>query len=112
MLFNLFGKKEDETNNIFKDKVYINSTGKMNACLQLAKEHSNALFIAWFTETENTFKAFFTKNGEAEKRIILAQFITPDLLQDRIPVFLEHHPLHTKEENFNGHMAAYQHVGF
>ena len=64
MLSNLFGKKEGtETNAIFKDKVYINSTGKMNACLQLAKIQPGIIFIAWFKHTAQTFKTFFTKNG-------------------------------------------------
>ena len=64
MLSTLFGKKEDtESPAIFKDKVYINSTGKMNACLQLAKAQPNVIFIAWFNDTAKTYKAIFIQNS-------------------------------------------------
>ena len=60
MLSTLFGKKEDtESPAIFKDKVYIHLTGKMNACLQLAKTQPEVIFIAWFDETAKNYKIFF-----------------------------------------------------
>ncbi len=99
MLFNLFGKKEgNETPTLFKDKVYINSTGKMDACLQRAKELPNAYFIAWFKETASFYKTFFTQNGIDENRITEAHLVDKMQFQNREPIFLEHHPLHAKEE--------------
>lgn len=99
MLSALFGKKEDpESPAVFKDKVYIHSTGKMNACLQLAKTQPEAIFIAWFNETAETYKAFFTQNGINEAGIItVAKLLDISLLQNSQPVFLEHYPLHAKE---------------
>ena len=99
MLFNLFGKKEDNgTTSLFKDKVYINSTGKMNACLQRAKDLPEAIFIAWFAETAIAYKIFFAQNGMDESRITEAHLVDKSLLQILEPIFLEHHPLHAKEE--------------
>ncbi len=98
MLSNLFGKKEGtETNAIFNDKVYINSTGKMNACLQLAKTQPGAIFIAWFRQTEETYKAFFTQNEIDESRILFAATFDKTKLQNHLPVFLEHYPLNENE---------------
>jgi len=98
MLSNLFGKKEGtETDAIFKDKVYINSTGKMNACLQLAKIQPGIIFIAWFKHTAQTFKTFFTKNGIDESRVLLAGGFDKIMVQNHQPVFLEHYPLSAKE---------------
>jgi hypothetical protein len=98
MLSNLFGKKEGtETDKNFKDKVYINSTGKMNACLQLVKENSSIIFIAWFKETAKIFKTCFEKNGIDESRILLAGAFDKMIVQDHHPVFLEHYPLNAKE---------------
>ena len=95
MLFDLFGKKEDtETTAIFKDKVYIHATGKMNACLQLAKTQPEVLFIAWFKKTAETYKAFFLQNGIDGARIITVAELD---LQNYQPVFLEHYPLPAKE---------------
>ena len=99
MLFNLFGKKEgNESPALFKDKVYINSAGKMNACLKRAKELPNAYFIAWFKETASFYKAFFIQNGIDETRITEAHLVDKNYLENFEPVFLEHHPLHAKEE--------------
>ena len=98
MLSNLFGKKEaTETDTIFKNKVYINSTGKMNACLQLAKENPSTVFIAWFNETAETYKTFFAQNGIDEARITTVNKINPTILQNHQPIFLEHYPLPAKE---------------
>lgn len=98
MLLNLFGKKEDpESPAVFKDKVYIHSTGKMNACLQLAKTQPEVIFIAWFNETAKTYKAFFLQNGIEEARITMVDKIDIAILQKHQPVFLEHYPLPAKE---------------
>jgi dihydrofolate reductase len=98
MLSTLFGKKEDpESPAIFKDKVYIHSNGKMNACLKLAKTQPEAIFIAWFNETAETYKTFFAQNGIDEARITTVNKINPTILQNHQPVFLEHYPLHAKE---------------
>ena len=98
MLSNLFGKKEGtETDAIFKDKVYINSTAKMNACLQLAKTQPGIIFIAWFKQTAEMFKTFFTKNGIDESRILLAGAFDKITVQNHQPVFLEHNPVNAKE---------------
>ena len=98
MLSNLFGKKEgNETDTIFKDKVYVNSTGKMNACLQLAKIQPGIIFIAWFKQTAEMFKASFEKNGIDESRILLAVTFDKTIVQKHQTVFLEHYPLNAKE---------------
>ena len=98
MLLNLFGKKEEsESDAIFKDKVFINTTGKMNACLSLANEYPEAIFIAWFTETAQEYKAFFTKNNISEARIIEAAAVNPEIIIKHLPIFLEHHPMNARE---------------
>ncbi len=98
MLFNLFGKKrEGETGKLFKDKVYITSAGKMNACIQLAKEHPDALFIAWFNDTATTYQSIFIENNLDSNRVILAEVVSAEWSQTNSPVFLEHHPLLSKE---------------
>jgi hypothetical protein len=106
MLFNLFGsKEEDKEPRVFKDKVYIGSAAKMNACVALAKEQPDILFIAWFSDTAEKYKAFFIENGLDGNNITEARLIHTAQLQTHIPVFVEHYPLHAKElalvENWN-----------
>lgn len=98
MLLNLFGKKEESENDaIFKDKVFINTEGKMNACLRLAIDKPNVVFIGWFTATVLEYKTFFTVNNIAESRVIAAGTASVELLNEYQPIFLEHHPMNAKE---------------
>ncbi len=97
MLFNLFGKTNKETAIIFTDKVFVSSSAKMNACLQLAKDQTNILFIAWFAETAKKFTEYFARHGFAGIEIVQASRFHIGKLADKIPVFLEHYPLHEKE---------------
>jgi hypothetical protein len=55
------------------------------------------LFIAWFSETVGIYKAFFTKNGIDETRVMQADKMDVAIVQSHQPVFLEHYPLHAKE---------------
>ena len=98
MLLNLFGKKEESENDaIFKDKVFINTAGKMNACLRMAIEMPDAIFIGWFAATVQEYKAFFKANNIAETRIIVAETASQELINEQQPIFLEHHPMNAKE---------------
>lgn len=98
MLFNLFGKKEDgQADRLFADKVYIESEGKMNACLELALSNQPILFITWFSETFHRYRDFFNQNGATEAHIAEARLVDLALLQDLTPVFVEHYPLNARE---------------
>ena len=98
MLFNLFGKNKVENGEpTFADKVFISSNAKMNACLQLAKDQPGTLFIAWFGHTAKTCQDYFIQNGLSEFKLTEARLLHTVQLQDGTPVFLEHHPLHSKE---------------
>ena len=101
MFSNLFGKKESEDkDHLFKDRAYMNTEAKMKACTALAKENESAIFIAWFSDTAKQFKNYFSTNGLDENRITEARYLTASQLQSFTPVFVEHYPVHTKEENF------------
>ncbi len=99
MFGNLFGKKEDEsTDHLFKDRAFMTSNAKLNACTALAKEDEGHLFIAWFKDTVKQFRDHFRENGISESRVIDAsQLHSPQLIAHK-PVFVEHYPLHSKEE--------------
>ena len=76
MLFNLFvSKTKDKEPRIFKDKVYIGSEAKMNACAELVKQQPDTLFIAWFSDTAKKFKAFFIEKGLDENYITEARLM-------------------------------------
>lgn len=101
MFFNLFGKKDSpKGDEAVRDRVYISSEGKMNACIALAKDSPNYIFIGWFNKTVQLFKENFIKNGIEENRVFEAKHFNSSLLQNKTAIFLEHYPLHEKEAIF------------
>jgi hypothetical protein len=109
MSFSLFGKKEQAApERIFVDRTYMTTTAKINACLTLAKEQPNTLFICWFADTLKKFKEIFRKQGLDELRVIDAKNLHSTMLHNKTPVFTEHYPLHTKELALIEHWAPQQ----
>ena len=81
MLFNLFGKKEEEAeNHVFVDRAYVTTAAKMNACAALAKKEPGYLFICWFDDTMEKFKVFFSGQEIDEGRVIIARYMNEHLL--------------------------------
>lgn len=98
MLFNLFGKKEDDTDgHIFADKAYITSAAKLNACAELARKEPDHVFICWFNQTAIVFKEYFRQQGLDENLVTETHHLHSSKLQNKTPVFVEHYPLHEKE---------------
>jgi hypothetical protein len=98
MLFNLFGKKDDDAeNHVFTDRAYVSTAAKMNACADLAKKEPAHLFICWFADTAAKFKEFFMQHRLDEGLVMEAHNLHAAKLQNKIPVFVEHYPLHEKE---------------
>ena len=98
MLFNLFGKKDEGADNhVFVDRAYVTTSAKMNACAELARKEPDRLFICWFADTAARFKEFFRQQGLEENLITETHHLHASKLQNKIPVFVEHYPLHEKE---------------
>lgn len=98
MLFNLFGKKEDEADNhVFIDRAYVSTAAKMNACADLAKKEPNHVFICWFADTSTQFKEYFRQQGLDENMVTETHHLHASKLLNKTPVFVEHYPLHSNE---------------
>jgi hypothetical protein len=98
MLFNLFGKKNEEPDNhVFIDRAYVSTGAKMKACAELAKKEPNHVFICWFADTVTQFKEFFRQQGLDENLVTETHSLHASKLLHKIPVFVEHYPLHSKE---------------
>jgi hypothetical protein len=98
MLFNLFGKKNEEADDhVFVDRAYVSTAAKMKACADLAKKEPGHVFICWFADTAVQFKKFFTEQGLDESLVMEVRQLHTSKLQDKVPVFTEHFPLHEKE---------------
>ncbi len=99
MFSNLFGKKEEDTqDHVFKDRAFMTTVAKMNACAELARTDEKMIFIAWFPDTAKRYREYFTESGINENRIIEAKHLHSSQLLTHTPVFVEHYPMHSKEE--------------
>lgn len=98
MLFNLFGKKEEDTaKSIFTDRCYQTTNAKLKACTALAKQQPNTFFICWFADTLKKFKDYFIQQELDESLVVDARHLNTAMLQNKNAVFTEHHPLHANE---------------
>jgi flavodoxin len=98
MLFNLFGKKDNEADDhVFIDRAYVSTAAKMKACAELANKEPNHVFICWFADTAKQFKDFFRQQGLDENLVTETHYLHASKLVNKIPVFTEHYPLHNKE---------------
>lgn len=98
MLFNLFGKKEENgENNLFVDRAYVSTAAKMKACADSALKDPNLVFICWFADTAVKFREFFKQHELDESRITEVHHVHASKLLNKTPVFVEHYPLHEKE---------------
>lgn len=89
-MFGLFKSKQTEVKVI--DKVYTSLTAKTEACRNLVN-NENAVLIAWFAETKENLEVLFGSDNVFMAREIGAQHI-----DNQIIYFVEHYPLHLREE--------------
>jgi len=98
MGFSLFGKKKtDDHGVVFKDKTFISTEAKWKACLDLATEEPQSLFICWFPESARNLRELFRRQGLEESRIFEVRSLHGSQLMNKTPYMAEHHPLHGKE---------------
>ena len=95
MKFSLFGRHEPDLKVI--NKVWTDTNAKWKACSSLLSQQSNVIFIAWFEETVHQFKSFLAEAGQAGSRVILAREAGTNLTQQGSIIFIEHHPMKSKE---------------
>jgi sulfite reductase alpha subunit-like flavoprotein len=97
MLFNLFGKKEEKNERIFKDVVWIDAEAKNNALLQLVRQQPGTLLVAWFPDAAAQLRQFLEGHGVDGNCVVEAKTLTPQHAAQHTVVFVEHYPLHEKE---------------
>ncbi len=99
MFSGLFGKKDEDTEGLlFSDRAYMTTIAKMHACLELSQKDNSYVFIAWFRETATAFRKYFLEHGASAERIIYCKQLNASSLNNKKPVFTEHYPIYTREE--------------
>lgn len=95
-LFDLFTKKPSGPT--IRDLNWINKQGKWNGCLKLVAEHPDAIVVSWFVQTAAELIHFAESKNSQPPEIRNANYLLTSTLDNKTVIFLEHHPLFSKEE--------------
>ena len=79
------------------DHVWLTDAAMMKGIIKHLSENKTDLCIAWFEDTREKFNRFLNTENHMNMQITMAESLTPQSLDNRIVVFLEHYPLHAKE---------------
>jgi hypothetical protein len=84
----------------FKDMVCKNETGRLGYLMRLMMEHPDAIAVAWFADTQKQLNTFFEEKNIEGRQVLHVQDITAEQVQRRTVIFVERHPLFSKEQKF------------
>lgn len=102
-MFNLFGKKSSSP---VTDLVWVSSGAKNTGLVKLIRENSDAVLVAWFDETVETFESYLSSQG-MEVPVYSYRTIPAPVVNGKTLVMLEHYPLAEKENSFfESHSAS------
>ncbi|MBK8557694.1 MAG: hypothetical protein IPL65_18980 [Lewinellaceae bacterium] len=95
-LFDFFKKKDPVPE--MTDLVWMHSNAKSMGCIDLLQKFPDAVVLYWFADTRTAFAPLMQANHPNVK-IKNALQVTPYEVEGKTVVFLEHHPLRSKENN-------------
>ena len=95
-MFNFFKKSSPKIKVV--DKVWMSPEAKWKACSQMQSENPDCLFVAWFTDTSDEGTPWINAEFEGKPTFCLADDPAVGRAQGRTIIFVEHHPLVSKEQ--------------
>ena len=95
-MFKLF--RSGENNAKITDRVFIHQQGKWNYCLKILSEEPKTIFIGWFDATIAELENIIASNNSSPVTILNAKTIHRSQVQGSPIIFIEHHPVKSKEE--------------
>lgn len=98
-MFGLFKKKEPEIRIL--DKIWMTEDAKWNGCLELVRENTNLIFVAWFEDSRKKLNELLLQHSYQNKVILYRQTISN---QKQQYIFIEHYPLQQKERDLFKHL--------
>lgn len=92
-MFGLFRKKEPSV--VVKDKIWMTTQAKWQACAQMYRQQQQTLFVSWFEESRNSLDHFLKEQGIGDAHMSLAGSVYSN---HQPVVFVEHFPLPEEEQ--------------
>lgn len=87
------------------DRVFMNQRSKWNYCEKILTETPKTIFIGWFDETIAELENFIIPHGSSAITVSNARTIHKSQIEGSGLVFIEHHPMKSKEE------IVFEHLG-
>ncbi|MBL7733032.1 MAG: hypothetical protein JNM88_17815 [Chitinophagaceae bacterium] len=94
-MFNIFKSKPAPTR--VTDKVTIDEKAKWQALFKLWQENKNTVFIFWFNESLEEAAAYFSSQTTEPVQLLTYREAAGPQAGGKIPIFAEHYPLRSKE---------------
>ena len=95
-MFKLFSKGNKPS---VTDKIFIHSKNKWPYCKKILDENSKTVFIGWFDESIDELESYFLQTS-VQASILKARTAYRSQIEGMRVVFIEHHPMKTKEDQF------------
>lgn len=102
-MFNLFKKKPAGTKVI--DKVVMSEKAKLAALLDHWNNDKHTTFVFWFDESFRQAEAYFASHTTEPVALLTAREAASPQYTNLTPVFAEHYPLRSKEEELFARMS-------
>ena len=93
-MFKLFNKRNKPH---VTDKIFIHSKNKWPYCRKILDENSKTVFIGWFDESIDNLESYFLQ-ASIHASILKARTAYRSQIEGMQVVFIEHHPMKTKED--------------
>ncbi len=97
-MFNFFRKKIEGIR--VRDNIFMSTSAKYKAMLAEWEKDKSIVYLFWFDESLNEASNFFSTAATEEVTLLLVRQTTSHQLSGKVPVFAEHYPLETKEQDY------------
>lgn len=97
-MFGLFRKKGSPGSVTVTDKVVINEEAKLAALLEAWNKSANTVIVCWFEESLDKIAAYMNEKSAVPVPVLLVRDALTAQRGGREPIFAEHYPLRSKEE--------------
>jgi hypothetical protein len=98
-MFGLFGKKNEPGTVSITDKVVIDEIAKLAALLEAWNKQPQSVIVCWFEDSHEKTERYMAEHSPVQVPVLLVRDALGGQRAGREPLFAEHYPLRSKEED-------------
>lgn len=97
-MFGLFKKKNNPETIPVTDKVVISEQAKLAVLLEAWNKQPQSVIVCWFEDSLEKISAYMNEHSSVAVPVLLVRDALTAQRAGRTPLFAEHYPLHSKEQ--------------